>query len=736
MRKIFILSITLLLILVIAATARQQPQYIDKPFWQDYAEKFFIDKSQNLHPVTAVSDRNGVIKVLSREKVLHPWDGKLVDDLSYRPINDMNVINMVIHKSQFMYLTDKAVLSNAWAGKFYVQHNLPDARLFAFSKDFPFMIASDSKLVLQKGNKKVWSKNLPGEKIVQIACDSLHQQFVILTQKNLYTFSPHKKENKFEKRITGRDFTSFTLAKNNAEIIVGTKNGYFSVDAASFSQRTPLMQKVPWPEITCVKEIRGDLWFGSTKGAFKLRKDGKYDYYASYRWLAGDDVISIEPGPDNSVLILSNEGLSRIHFKLMTLADKAAHYQKIQRLRHIRYGFNSEVILKTPGDLSSYTLIDTDNDGLWTSMYLAGELFRYAVTKSNDALQNAYEAFEAMERLDSINPLPGFPSRSFEYNGYNIADLDKDASDGGSIWRLTPDGRWRWKSTTSSDESDGHFFVYALFAEIAPDKAWRKRAINEIDRQASYIVNNNFYLIDWDGKPTRWGRWNPDYVNSFPIQVGDRKLNSQLILSFMQIAYHFTGKEIYKTKAFELIDKYGYFENAIRPMSVIGTVEGNFLTDGWNHSDDEMYFLNYFGLSKYAFTEKMKQKYNEIIKDHWQYERPEKKALYNFIYAALTGAEKFDLKESIWTLQNFPMDLIAWNVKNSMRQDIEKIPSNFRGQTTKEVLPPDERPLHLHNSNEFTLDGGEGGRREYPGYIYLLPYWLGRYAGIIVPEDN
>ncbi|NOY58027.1 MAG: hypothetical protein GXO75_03705, partial [Calditrichaeota bacterium] len=266
MRKIFILSNTLLFILVIAATtAGQQSQYIDKPFWQDYAEKFFIDRSDSLHLVTSISDRNGVIKVLSREKILQPWDGKLVDDLSYRPINDMNVINMVIHKSQFMYLTDKAVLSNAWAGKFYVKHNLPDdVRLFTFSKGFPFMIASDTKLVLQKGSDKVWSTNLPGQKIVQIACDSLHQQFVILTQKNLYTFSPHKKENKFAKRITGQDFTSFTLAKNNTEIVVGTKNGYFSVDAASFANRSPLMQKVPWPEITCVKEIRGSLWFGST----------------------------------------------------------------------------------------------------------------------------------------------------------------------------------------------------------------------------------------------------------------------------------------------------------------------------------------------------------------------------------------------------------------------------------------------------------------------------------------
>jgi len=613
---------------------------------------------------------------------------------------------------------------------------MADAKFLAFSKGFPFMIASDTKLELHKDDKTVWEKELKNEKIQQIGCDPSHSQFIILTAKTVYTFSPHKEKDKFQKQFEGKDFTSYTLTKNNSEMVVGTENGYFTVDTETFEKRGKMIQNVPWPEITCVKDIRGSIWFGSTKGAYKLRDDGKYDYYASLRWLTDDHVVGIEPGPDHSVLVLSETGMSQIHFKLMTLADKAKHYLKIQRLRHIRFGFTSEVNLKRKGDLSSYTLVDTDNDGLWTSMYLASELFRYGATKSEDALQNAYEAFDAMERLDLINPLAGFPSRTFEYSGYNIGDLGKEASDGGSIWRLTEDKRWRWKSTTSSDESDGHFFVYALFAEIVPDKEWKDRAVNQIDRQANYILNNDWYLIDWDGKPTRWGRWNPDYVNSYPKQVGDRKLNSQLAISFMQIAYHFTEKEKYKTGAYELIDKYGYYENALRPMSVIGQVEGNFLTDGWNHSDDEMYYLNYFGLTKYAFTEDMKKNFQEAVKDHWKFEQPEKKALYNFIYAALTSAKEFDLDESVWTLKNFPMDLIGWNVKNSMRKDIIKIKQNFRGQTTKEVLPPDERVLHLHNSNEFTLDGGENGHREYPGYIYLLPYWLGRYIDVISPAVN
>ena len=413
----------------------------------------------------------------------------------------------------------------------------------------------------------------------------------------------------------------------------------------------------------------------------------------------------------------------------MTLADKAAHFEKIQRQRHIRYGFSSELNLSVPGDLSSGTLIDTDNDGLWTSMYLAAELFRYEVTKSDDALASVYEAFEAMEHLDFINPLAGFPSRTFEREGYAFSDTVLD-DDGEQIWRLTEDGNWRWKSTTSSDESIGHFFVYALFAEIVPDADYKARAVAQITRQMDHIIDNDWYLVTWNGKPTEWGRWNPDYVNSFPTNVGDRRLNSTLILTFLQTAYHFSGDSRYREKAEMLIREHGYLENILRPATAIGFVEGELLSDTWNHSDDEMYFMATPGLYKYAFDKGTQKDYLKTISSHWQLERGEKSALWNFLYT-MSGGPVQDLDASIWWLKEFPLDLISWSVSNSHRKDLSYLEPNFRGQTIGEILPPDERPLHLHNGPSYEIDGNGGGRSERPPYVYLLPYWLGRYIGVI-----
>ncbi len=282
------------------------------------------------------------------------------------------------------------------------------------------------------------------------------------------------------------------------------------------------------------------------------------------------------------------------------------YYEQQVRLRHIRLGFNSTISGMKNGDLTTGSLEDSDNDGLWTSMYLGAEVFRYATTKSPEALENCRESLDAMERLYTVNPLKGFPSRSYERKGYAVSDKH--------AWKVAKDTEWVWKSTTSSDEAIGHMFVFGVIAELIDIPEIKNKAIRLMDGLMEHIVEHDMYMIDWDGKPTKWGRWNPEYVNARPIIVGDRKITSSNIISMLQTAYHFTGKKIYKEKALELMSKYGYLENLMRPMKTIGRAPDDAdelskdLSDGWNHSDDEMYFVGYWGLYRYALNDTLKSK--------------------------------------------------------------------------------------------------------------------------------
>ncbi len=710
-----------------------QSTHQDVPFQQDYSIKYYTDQETQAKQV--YTDRNGKIQILSTKGLLHPYNGRflypgtLVTDDTYRFMKEKDIAALGLYDEQLVYLDNKAVLSNAWAGELYSMHQLPNAKLFAGAKDFTFLISDGKNLTLIQDSTMLWKGKLLDDEVIDLRSSSKGDGFWILGEHSLHTFS--LKDQKLEKIAEGADFTAFDVSGNDDRAIIGTKNGYIDWDIKTGKQIGDKHVKLPWNEITAVSIMGENIWFGSTRGAFTLLPSGKFNYYAGERWLPGDDVIQITKGPKESALVLTTNGLAEIVFKKMTLHEKALFYENQVRSRHIRNGFNSTLSGMEKGNLSTGYLSDSDNDGLWTSLYFAGEIFRYAVTKDERALENCRESMDAMERLYTINPVPGFPARSFERRG-KISDLSDPER-----WQHAEHPEWFWKATTSSDEVIGHIFAFGAMAELIDDSELKNRAVALIDTLMGHIVKNDLYLIDYDGKPTQWGKWNPDYVNSFPTSVGDRKLNSSNIIAMLQTAYHFTKKEIYKDKAFELIDKHGYLENLMRPMKEIGQAPdgssdySQMLSGSWNHSDDEMYFVGYWGLYRYAFNDSLKTKFKESILDHWNAEQPEKDGAWNIV-AAITGADNTGQEEAIWYLQEYPLDMITWTATNSHRQDIELLEPNFRDQSTQEVLPPDELRISRHNANRFTLDGGSGGLSEYSaGDIWLFPYWMGRYLGVI-----
>ena len=705
------------------------PVYKDVPYIQNYSIKY---NAQDMELSEVHMDRNGVIQVLSSKGVLRTHDGQflypgiLMKDKTYRPITDKNISGFTLYQNQFVYLDDKAVLSNAWAGSLSLSHDLPEAKIFAAGDDCDFLISDGKALQFLSTDKAPWKEEID-DQVLEIKYNSAKKTFWILGTQSISSFDATT--NTLKTTQQEQNLTSFALIDD--KLIVGTSDGYFEIDSRTSKKIGETQKKLPANEITSIAAIDGQLWFGSSEGAFKMRDDGKFDYYYGKRWLPGNVVKHISQGTNGSVLVLTDSGLGQIVFEEMTLFDKAQYYEAQVRNRHIRLGFNANLVDLDHGNIDSGRLSDSDNDGLWTTMYLAGEVFRYSVTKSAIALQNCREAMDAMERLFSINPVPGFPSRSFERSGYIEKLHDPDR------WQHSNDPEWDWKSTTSSDEAIGHIFAYGVMAELM-DNDLKDRAITLIDTLMSHVVRNDLYMVDFDGKPTTWGKWNPEYVNARPKMVGDRKINSSNIIGMLQTAYHFTGKEKYKEKAFDLMDNHGYLENLMWPMKDVAPAPDDaddwskMLSESWNHSDDEMYFVGYWGLYRYAFNDTLKTKFKESILDHWEIERPEKEGAWN-IMTALTGTSEFDLGEAVWYLKEHPLDMVSWDIKNSHRKDLEFIAPNFREQTTKEVLPPDERRVQRHNGNMFQLDkiGNDGGEEFSAGDIWLLPYWMGRYLGVI-----
>lgn len=720
------------------------PVYQDVPYLQEYSIKYYAD-SQTAVLKEISSNRDGIIQILAGHKLLVPenanfyYPGKFTANIAYEPMQKKTIRAMITYQNQAVYLDDKQIFSNAWAGKIQIDHGLPDAKMFAGGKDFHFLVSDGNNLCyVDQSGRKLWIGTLKG--ITQIYYEEIPDRFLLIAPNEVAEFTPGQAIKEIYKE-TG---ITCAAACRTGKIVIGTTNGYL------FLPEKQLADKLPCQHITTIQEIDSTLWFGSTDGAFRLNKDGKYSYFAGERWLPGNQVISIQKGPDSSVLVLTNNGLGQIYFKEMTLEDKALFYEKQVRQKNMRYGLNCSSVRLT-NSYGSGQLANQPSDNLWTGMYLASQMFRHKATGSPEALQNARESFDAMERLFTVTGIKGLFARSFERD-YKVENTkvagwkEKELLSGSpaTLWlRAADHPNWTWRSTASSDQTVGQIFALTIVLELSDDADMKQRALTMLDNLMSYIVDNNLYIIDVDGEPTLWGRWNPDYVNHFPKNVGDRKICSSNIIAFLQTAYKFTGKEKFRQKALELMDKFGYLDNLMRPMEEIGKAGESAdlwsknLSEEWNHSDDEMYFLAYWGLYPYALNDTLKADFKKAIEDHWNIERPEHNALWNFTYA-MTGAKQFDLGESIEFLKNYPLDTRNWGMHNSQRKDIERIPPNFRGQTTKELLPLGELPLYRHNGQIFTLDSeGDGKTLISAGDTWLLPYWMGRYLGVIsAPQKN
>src|SRR5688500_12449357 len=440
---------------------------------------------------------------------------------------------------------------------------------------------------------------------------------------------------------------------------------------------TPL----PSGEITVVAaESPSVTWVGTRAGAVRIADGQAREYFSGLRWLPDDGITGIGFG-GGAAWIETSKGFSRIEYKPLTLVEKSRGFVARVQTRHNRWGLTADSHLRVPGDLSSNQMVSSDNDGLWTAMYVAAECFRFRVTGEADARENARRGMAAIMRLEAITGIPGVPARSF----IQVGD-DQQPQDG--EWHDTADKAWRWKGDTSSDEIVGHFFVYPLYPDLvaSDDEKPALRAV--IDRMATHIIDNGYQLIDVDGKRTRWGWWGPEAIWQDPDETGLRALH---ILAHLRVAIHLAGSPQARTKypaAYDRLVKEHRYHLLTRNQKIM--VPGSI-----NHSDDELAFLSYYPLLQYEKDPALVAVYRQSLERSWQVERAERNPLWNVIYAAGTAAKEFDRAESLRTLQEIPMDQIKWAVSNSHRQDvpIDPLSDRFKRRQALIVLPYDELPM-------------------------------------------
>lgn len=499
----------------------------------------------------------------------------------------------------------------------------------------------------------------------------------------------------------------------------------------------------PFPDLTVAVRLEdGSLWAGSTRGLMHLAPgQDRWRLFHSRRWLPDNWVIDLTVAADGSVWVRTKAGTARLFTRSLTLEQKAAEIHDALRKHHLREGLVGEIVLTRPADLAAgYTQPSSDNDGLWTSLYVAAEAFRYGATKDPQAKRNAWQSLQALMFLEKVTGIPGFAARSI---------LPGDGPDPtpayGGQWHRSANGRWWWKGDTSSDEVDGHYFAYAVYYDLAATEDEKRQIRHVVARMTDHILDHGFYYVGPSGRHTTWGVWAPERLNQDLKWIAERGLNSLEILSHLKVAEHVVGNPRYAAASRELIEKHSYAINTVLQKI-------HWPPEAVNHSDDELAFLAYYPLLRYERDERLRKIYLFSLERSWQIERPEGSPLFNFIYAAslqasrwrspaerppagLVEPQRYDRDACLAWFRDVPTDMFRWEVRNSDRRDLLREGSNRFGRAiSSQVLPISERMMFRWNADPYELDQRGDGRTRSDGTFVLLPYWMGRYHRFL--EDD
>ena len=320
-----------------------------------------------------------------------------------------------------------------------------------------------------------------------------------------------------------------------------------------------------------------------------------------------------------------------------------------------------------------------------------------------------------------------------------------------------------YRADTSTDEIIGHLFIYKVAYDVLGDDGEegeiKQVLVDTVRRFAQHMVDNGYCLRDATGQATSWGKTERDYFNN-SYAWEDCALNSLVNLCTFKLAGYVTGEARWENeyRMLALDDPYRYADLAGEYWTRwehLAKLEGNttpddiytYILQELNYSDEEMAMEAYYLLFEMEEDEELIEKYQAGVDAWWNSMQYSENPLWYYIYqlaypeAAQQDAYGNDLVDTAaWALSRHPIDTRQWCASHESRPDLKQDGELSRDKTTNEisVAPFDERSVHKYNRSSYKLtDGGRDDPNSMEGStIYTLPYWMGRYHGMITPPTT
>lgn len=536
------------------------------------------------------------------------------------------------------------------------------------------------------------------------------------------------------------------------------------------------------------------MWYGGKTGVTRYDPNGesledKIMYFSAHRYLPHHAVDAIlADGKD--LWALAGDKVSHIEMLTLTAEEKAEILLEETNNYVMRRGMVSQRDLREHRNYESrYPYAACDNDGLFTSGYAVGEMFRYATLREKlgedhprvkDARKNATKACEACLLLMYIHGRPeGFIARSYHVTGEPVPDdgifykregktahciETTYAKENGRVGEEVPcdypvperlaalyrdlgytDDDIYYKADTSSDEVTGHFlqmkFAHDFLAEGDPE-------LDELIKDACkrttlHIINHGFEFCESSGKPTTWAKWSKNYFENDPIGYVDAPLNSSEMLVYLKITMYITGEKGLWQETYDKLISEGYAD--LGPKHYDRFYQGA-MREKVNPEEDLMYGDNMLALMTYWMlctledNEELLEKYRAAFRSWSGLILREHTPGYDFMYKLGVPDADIDIEKDAKWFTHFETNRLLASV-NSRRHDVAvKLGRNYDEKREYEIsalLMPDERHVSKYDRNPYDLFMGENrGTCIESCYIYTYAYWIGRYYGFIDEEGQ
>jgi hypothetical protein len=230
-----------------------------------------------------------------------------------------------------------------------------------------------------------------------------------------------------------------------------------------------------------------------------------------------------------------------------TLAQKAAAYDTRALALHTtpQTPWVLDVQLAPGTDPETATAADVvawrsgENDGLWSSLVLAAEAYRFATTHEPAARTALATLLHGEQLRMQITGVPGLFTRQLIPPGVTglacptdpaayVPSPDKTAnvwvrigsdgcaqtSDGTAFHSTTHCGldafaSWCFLDNISQDEYVGHVFALGAVVRLVDDPELHAIGVDLLSQIGHHLADHAMEFVDWDGRPTRWGKLHP-----------------------------------------------------------------------------------------------------------------------------------------------------------------------------------------------------------------------------------